>query len=366
MKLQSTGGWRRAVAALLALCTMGPAAANPWSKASVGVYLAHGDKPMSAAMYACVHELIRQGVSLVVATRECYLRLQTAAELHTEPFGAVLDAHGIRTSGWATGPGIRAMCGGGANPMLAGPKGIGDVIVKDGPGEGQFTVTTKDGSFSLIVGPITIVERVASDGKVIRHDPPTPPKTDGGTKREAGASTCAAVVEEARPLLSECQRTAWKSAQCQSVRAEAKQCPDPSLIYVDPQQGYACGESVDAEAARRTYETLCRRTVRPVPGGPDPCRPGDPLGAGMVYPGPPPDDLCVDPRAQDAGRTDGEECLAVYEPGNPVPGMTPQQLLVWAQSRFGGPVFVLPMPGGGGGGSGPRPGAPPQCMLTPC
>ena len=44
-------------------------------------------------------------------------------------------------------------------------------------------------------------------------------------------------------------------------------CPDPSLIYVDAEQGYACGASVSVEDAAKAFAAMCNELKR-VDGAP--------------------------------------------------------------------------------------------------
>ena len=96
---------------------------------------------------------------------------------------------------------------------------------------------------------------------------------NGGVLRTAGEpSACERAIENARETLRECHRTNWRSFKCQSLLAKMNHCPDPALIYVDPNSGYSCGEKIiDAEAVKEAWINQCLERVEYGPDGENPC-----------------------------------------------------------------------------------------------
>jgi hypothetical protein len=152
-----------------------------------------------------------------------------------------------------------------------------------------------------------------------------------------GESPCEEALQGARELLGECQRTGWKPVQCQSLLAKINGCPDPTLIYVDPDAGYTCGAKIDPEAVKNAWVAKCRELKRPVPGGPDPCAPPEVDGKGRYVHGDP-GNLCGDPRAM--VNPDSPDCMIAVKVGSFGPDIN--QILIWAMNKLGGPIVVLP------------------------
>jgi hypothetical protein len=162
---------------------------------------------------------------------------------------------------------------------------------------------------------------------------------DKPVSRTGPFSLCEATLQAAREILFECNRTDWKSAQCQSLAAKMNRCPDPKYIYVDPEVGYTCGAKIDPEAVKTAWKDRCEQRVKYGPGGDNPCEPPKLSDDGRSAEGNS-DDICRDPRAYvdpSAG-----ECIAVLQVKSPAGGQTVDELLVWARDKFGGPIFVLP------------------------
>src|SRR6185295_3964654 len=84
-------------------------------------------------------------------------------------------------------------------------------------------------------------DKAAEDAKQDPNKKPKPNTRPVGP----GEGPCDEALQTAREILGECQRTGWRHADCQSLLAKIKGCPDPALIYVDPDAGYACRATVD-------------------------------------------------------------------------------------------------------------------------
>jgi len=165
------------------------------------------------------------------------------------------------------------------------------------------------------------------------------PNLGGNTEPSGLDAACDQVLAGARELLRECQRTGWKDFRCQKLQARMSHCPDPALILVDPDQGYACGATLDAKAVAEVYERHCSEVVKTVPGvGPCGGAPFETSGW-QVRPGLAPGQICSDPVAM--VDPDSNTCivtLAVSDFGQTDVG----DLVVIALDTFGGPVVVLP------------------------
>lgn len=169
--------------------------------------------------------------------------------------------------------------------------------------------------------------------------------------RTAGeGSVCESVLQSARETLHECNRNGWKSHTCQSLAAKMNHCPDPALIFVDPDAGYSCGAAIDAEAVKDAWVEQCQELVKYGPGGDNPCKPPSMYGNGRYVQGNS-GDICSDPRAM--VNPESGVCIRTLEAKNPFgqPGI--QELIVLALDKIGGPIVVLPL-----GPKPPRPGGP--------
>lgn len=341
---------KQATAGLLAAAFSLTASGQILNLPKSGLDLTDEDRKLTSGMYACINDRVQNGLPIREAVAQCNEQLSRLQEFiaANSAFGAGLIALGTKPS--TTVPDVAGSCGGSADPTRSEDKAPKD----GGAAEGEVIVT---------IGDIEVIERVNTsvDGKTVQTFEFNKPTVitgssggskDGGTKQESGEGVCEAVADEARNVIAECNRTDWKNTVCQQIVALVNGCPDPTQIYVDPEQGYACGASADPETARVAYEGICRELAR---GGPDrdPCTPFDPNGAGMVFNGPP-GDLCSDPKA----RTESDECFGVIEVRDPTGAKTWQEYVVWGQSVFGGPTFVFPTSGGGA--------LPLACRLTRC
>jgi hypothetical protein len=178
-------------------------------------------------------------------------------------------------------------------------------------------------------------------------------KGGAGTHRTFPEADCVQAVARAQEFLRECQRTGWKTGACQVFRARQKNCPDPRLAYVDPGSGYACGEAPDPKLVAEAYAMRCEALVRLGPDGRNPCRPQAAQLDARQLQGV--KDLCNDPKAY----TTGEGCvveLVVPSPTSFQRGGTVQEVIAIANTRLGGPIFVLPKPAPAPRGPQPQPG----------
>lgn len=168
--------------------------------------------------------------------------------------------------------------------------------------------------------------------------PPKPPTPSPDVSEGAEGSACATVLQAARELLAECHRTGWKAAPCKDLNAKMRGCPSPTLIYVDPDAGYACSPTVDPALVLDAWMRRCKQITTPGPDGGSPCSPPQPSESGATMTGND-RDVCRNPVARTDGDTDG--CIAVLEVDSF--GQTDiGGLIVWAQGVLGGPIVVLP------------------------
>ncbi|MBX3258552.1 MAG: hypothetical protein KF782_02460 [Labilithrix sp.] len=166
-----------------------------------------------------------------------------------------------------------------------------------------------------------------------------------------GDSPCAQTLAAAREFLRECNRNGWKTYECQKLHAQMNGCPDPALILVDPDQGYACGAKPDPEAVRAAAVKRCEQRVKYGPGGGNPCEAPSISESGLFLRGPL-GDICNDPEAYvDPGQA---TCYGTFRiPDLGQPGF--EEIVLLALERFGGPIFVRPPPPPPRGPGGPDP-----------
>jgi hypothetical protein len=164
-------------------------------------------------------------------------------------------------------------------------------------------------------------------------------------------SDCAQSLQETREFLWECFRTNWKSDACQKLQARMNFCASPEQIYIDPEQGYSCAPSFDAEELKNAWTAQCEGLVHPVDPGVDPCIPPQPDKSGR-YLYEPESNSCGGPLVLVDPESDS--CYAILDvKAFGLPDI--QHIIVWGLNHLGGPVVVLPPRGDPTSPPGPKP-----------
>jgi hypothetical protein len=235
---------------------------------------------------------------------------------------------------------------------------------------GKITIYQPDMTLTIEVGPITSVDggtKAGTDGGTkAGTDGGTKGGTDGGAKggtdggvkggKDGGVktpgsvSTCALVLAEALNVLAQCENRQWTGAGCEKLQARMRGCPDPTHIMVDPDQGYVCRATVDAEAVKDAAVRACESRTTPGPTGGSPCTPPNVDDKGFFHDS---GDICSNPKANVS--PDGETCIVPLvvraPPGAGQPDIT--ALIIWARKTLGGPIFT------------PKPPTPPRGPSDP-
>jgi hypothetical protein len=202
--------------------------------------------------------------------------------------------------------------------------------------------------------PKMVAEREAAFKKVsdalkkAEEDPNVEEKL-GGITRPAPSNACQDALQEAREFLGQCQMTEWKSAECQSLKARLEGCPDPSLIYVDPEQGYSCRPNIDPQALRQAWMDRCEQLKRPTVDGSNPCSPPQvDSDSRFVEPGDR-NQVCGGPQVYVTPDVEPQDRSCVHVLQLPTFEKSLQQIYVWGLNNLGGPIVVF----------GPRTDSPP-------
>ncbi len=151
-------------------------------------------------------------------------------------------------------------------------------------------------------------------------------------------SVCSQMLQAARELLAECNRSAWSTYACQQLKARMSGCPDPALIYVDPDSGYSCGSRIDAEAVKNAWIKRCQQLAKYGPDGGDPCIAPAVDGLGRFISGNSAG-ICRSPFAY--LDPDSGACAATMKIDN-FGKPDSKAILLWALDKLGGPIFVIP------------------------
>lgn len=164
------------------------------------------------------------------------------------------------------------------------------------------------------------------------------PNNGGVTQTTGDISACEEALQGAREVLYECNRNGWKSSGCQQLEARKNHCPDPTMIYTDPEQGYACGIKVDEKALKEAWSARCEELKNFGPDG-GPCRPptfteNKKFIKGKIG------DICNDPAVRID--PDSSECQATFTITKTFGEPDIQKLAVWGINNLGGPIFVPP------------------------
>src|SRR5262249_17688829 len=103
-----------------------------------------------------------------------------------------------------------------------------------------------------------------------KKDPNQKPQPTNRTV--AGETPAEQALQPAPEFLYECNRTQWGSTECQQLQAKMNHCPDPTMIFVDPDQGYSCGVQFDPAAAKEAWVARCEQRAKFDPEN-NPCVP---------------------------------------------------------------------------------------------
>lgn len=201
------------------------------------------------------------------------------------------------------------------------------------------------------------LRKKAEDADALAEDDPNTEPEGTSMPASGHESACEIAVASARETLRECNRNGWKSAQCQRLAAKMSGCPDPTYIYIDPEQGYQCGATVDPELVVQAAIDRCRKTTRPLPDGSDPCKPPQVSDSGRTVFGST-RDICSDPKAYVDPASNA--CIVEMKVDNfGRPDLA--SIILMGLDKIGGPIFVLPRRNP----PPPRPGPQPEPRPLP-
>lgn len=198
-------------------------------------------------------------------------------------------------------------------------------------------------------GEISFSELAAAE-KEAEADPNIQPISPDNSKASED-SMCSTVLNSAREALRECNRTGWKATQCQQLNARMHGCPDPTLIYVDPESGYACGAKVDPQLVIDAWVEGCKAVTLPGPDS-DPCGPPKVNERGQIA-WSSQKDICNNEIAY-VGDPEQAGCIGTLKVNNLVE-QNVNELILYALNKLGGPIVVLPIRDPPPPGVGPEP-----------
>jgi hypothetical protein len=200
----------------------------------------------------------------------------------------------------------------------------------------------------------------ALDNLIMLPNPPSP-------KNEVvdQPSPCEEALEAAREILYECNRNGWKSGECKQLQAKMNNCPDPTKIYVDPDQGgYVCGKNPDhgtIEELKNAWVAQCEKVSHPAGPDTNPCQPPEIDDPGRYIKAHMPS-VC----GPNAHPDSPDACIVKVKLETHHFGeVNIQQLAIFALNKFGGPIFVLPPKPGPGPGPAPPNSTNPETSESP-
>jgi hypothetical protein len=289
-----------------------------------------------ASFESCVFGGIQAGLLLNQALEACRPDAARLADLASGVNDLSTVPIQVRPDESASAAGnVAAACGGGDPRVSAGDGGVDpDANYQDASGTSWYC----SGDVCTHLEEPTLTDNRTLWEKIKDYFSGDDDAEDAGAERTSGENACMEAIAEATRVLSECNRTGWQNGECQALFARLNGCADPGLIYVDPDQGYACGEKLDAEAARQAFEDLCNERKRPGPDG-SPCGPPE-IEEGAVFAALDTQDICKNPYAH----VEPEACtleIAIPEPDK----NTWQAILAFGLTKLGGPGTLMPAPG---------------------
>lgn len=155
-----------------------------------------------------------------------------------------------------------------------------------------------------------------------------------------------------REWVNECRLAGWKTGPCQMFIDRLNECGDPTVTDPSPDEERPCrSRPIDAATIKRVAFLACSKNTTPGPGA-DPC--GERVREGILahfeYDRADPNrPICSNPFAY----TDAEACTPTFSV-MVAPQQSVDEVIEEANELFGGPIFLVPLPGTGG----PVPGAP--------
>lgn len=218
-------------------------------------------------------------------------------------------------------PGIRTACAvSGRKRSIAGVETMGYGIVMDGESQRVLVVQQDD---------VTTYRR---DGNVesARLSTSVDAKADTAT---AAPSACAMALAQALTVASICADQQWAGGGCAGVLAQLQFCGDPKRLMVDPDMGFACQPTVDAEAVTTAVATMCAQQND---GGT--CAPTASVNGWLRDPG----GICASPRA--SVTADKERCVVPITMKGPRGSADVTAVILWDKTTSGGPIFIAEPP----------------------
>jgi hypothetical protein len=292
-------------------------------------------------MRSCIAQYVGQGMSPMMALRQCVLRgtqLMQAGLQQPIADTVLAFANGFEP------PSVQTVCGAG-NPQIADSTWSGytmDQLAQELTyAKDQRDMAATQGDKAAEAQWAADVQEIWEAMEALEADGGVPiPET---TNRQGPAGTCSDVATQVRETLLECSRRGWKDGACSVLASRMSKCPDPRQAYVDPSLGgLACQQSPDPEDVRKAWELECQSRTNG-----DVCGPIKTPDGAVVHPSDVPDEICAHPQAY----VDGDACV-VPLPAPKTPGASLDDMLLFVFKNFGGPIVVL------GGPKGP---ACPRC-----
>ena len=180
-----------------------------------------------------------------------------------------------------------------------------------------------------------------SDGDDELGDFPAP---DSGGYAHPDPNSDESACAQATRFVMECNAHDWKTYECVALQRKMEGCSDLRITDPLPDAPSSCRQAADPEEAARITALICQRRTKPVPGE-DPCAPvrvdAQILRAHMVGPSAGVDATpCGDPRAMPTEGQCATEITFVK-----IKRVDMREIIAKGRELFGGPVFVIPLPG---------------------
>jgi hypothetical protein len=218
-------------------------------------------------------------------------------------------------------PGIRAACSASdGKRAIAGVETMGYGVVMDGESQRVLVVQQDD------------VATYHRDGTLesARLSTRVDAKADAGT---AAPSACVMALAQALTVASICADQQWAGGGCAALQSQLQYCADPKRLMVDPDLGFACQPTVDAEAVTTAAATVCAEQT-----GGGACAPEASVNGWLRDPG----GICGSPRASVSA--DKETCVVPVSIKGPRGSADVTAVILWDKTTSGGPIFIAEPP----------------------
>ena len=270
----------------------------------------------TAAMLACILSSPKPAAATAQMTKACE---KVAPRIEVIGLDQLAIDRILAGAPGTEDPGIRAPCSGGdPDRLMSGVETMGYGVVMNGQSE-SVTVVQPDKVVTYHRdGKTESAPIAASSNNALTADSTVAP------------SACAMAIVQALTVVSQCDGQQWTGRGCATLLTLMAYCPDPMRLMIDPDVGYACQPSADANAVKSAAMKACASRGN----AESPCNPEVAANGWLRDPG----GICASPSAMVSA--DQQTCVVPVAVSGPRGSADVTALIIWGKTTSGGPVFT--------------------------